>query len=358
MSRRIEEAASVDDINWEQETTLPRPLSLNSEASHGNSNGANKKTILVTGATGFLGRHILRLLLARDDVAIIHCLAVRDPQKLPSPTPSSAKLIIHAGDLSLPHLGLSESNLATLAHSAHAILHLGGARAFWDSYYVLRPSSVVPMAELVAMVAPRQVSIHYVSTAGVLPAHGQTARSAADYPPPVDGSDGYVASRWASERLLERAGAQLGVPGTIYRFVATSKSTQKQHREEENVEEKSVTARKAVLDEFVRFVPVSGLVPYFSTWSGHIDLVPVVKVAGWLSERVVNPPVGGSGQKTCFEHCTGTVSVTADQVQAHLKENLSASEWELPRLPVLKWMGSLKVARLWMDCYFAGRKCC
>jgi len=344
MARRIEEAASVDDINWEQETALPKPLSLNSEASHGNSNDSNEKTIIVTGATGFLGRHVLPLLLARDDVAIIHCLAVRDPEKLPSPTTTgSAKLVVHAGDLSLPHLGLSESDLATLSRSAHAILHLGGARAFWDSYYVLRPSSVVPMAELIAMAAPRQVSIHYVSTAGVLPAHDQTARSAADHPPPVDGSDGYVASRWASERLLERAGAQLGVPGSIYRFVGTAASTQKQRQEKENMEEKSLAARKAVLDEFVRFVSISGLVPDFSTWSGYIDLAPVVEVAGWLSERVVSSVGGGGGgQRTCFEHCTGTVSVSVDQVQAHLQESLGASEWELPRLPVLKWMGRLK----------------
>jgi hybrid polyketide synthase/nonribosomal peptide synthetase ACE1 len=340
MARRIEEAAPVDDINWEQETALPKPLLLDSEASYGYNNDSNKKTILVTGATGFLGRHILPVLLARDDVALIHCLAVRNPQKLPSPTAGSAKLVVHAGDLSLPQLGLSESNLDTLAHSADAILHLGGARSFWDSYHVLRPSSVAPMAELIAIAAPRQVSIHYVSTAGVLPrfiaAHGQTAKSAADHAPPADGSDGYVASRWASERLLERAGAELSVPGTIYRFVTTSESTHEQHQKEA-----SLAAHKAVLDELVRFVSIAGLVPEFSTWSGHIDLAPVVEVAHWLSERVVTP-VGSVQRITSFEHCTGTVSITVDQVRAHLEKSLRASDWDLPRLPVLKWMGRLK----------------
>lgn len=340
MARRIEEAAPVDNINWEQETALPKSLSLDCEPLQEISNDS-KRIIVITGATGFLGRHILPLLLARDDVALVHCLAVRNPEKIPSPTAGSAKLIIHAGDLSLPHFGLSEPDLVVLARSAHAMLHLGGARSFWDGYHVLRPSSVAPMAELIAIAASRQVPIHYVSTAGVLPSHIQTARSAADHPPPVDGSNGYVASRWASERLLERAGAQLRVPGTIYRFVATSASKQTQNQEEQGVgSEESVAARKAVLNEFVRFISVVGLVPDLSTWSGHVDLAPVVEVARWLSERVVHPVA--SQRTSVFEHCTGTVSITVDQVRAHLEKSLSASEWDLPRLPVLKWMGRLK----------------
>lgn len=105
-----------------------------------------------------------------------------------------------------------------------AIIHLGGARSFWDHYHTLRDANVYSTRELIRLAAPRQVPIHYISTMGVLPrqevdAIAAPASSAARYISPVDGTNGYVATRWASERMLERAGEVLGVPSTIYRFV-------------------------------------------------------------------------------------------------------------------------------------------
>jgi NAD(P)-dependent dehydrogenase (short-subunit alcohol dehydrogenase family) len=80
---------------------------------------------LVTGATGFLGRHVLARLLARPD-SEIHCL-VRSPERLVART---ADLVgrnrLHAvrGDLTLDGLGLSDEDHAALARVDH-IVHLG-----------------------------------------------------------------------------------------------------------------------------------------------------------------------------------------------------------------------------------------
>jgi hybrid polyketide synthase/nonribosomal peptide synthetase ACE1 len=215
MARKIDETASVNLIDWEQETAPPTiPDFLTGiPVSHITSERSGR-ILVVTGATGFFSKYILPQLSARSDIDTIHCVAVRNPQNLFT----SSKIVCHSGNLSAPLLGLSEGDFRVLSSEADVILHMGAVRSFWDNYNMLRLSNVQSTRELVKLASARRVPIHYISSGGVLQGDSELATypsSAANLVPDIDGSNGYAASKWASERILERSEVDLGVPSFI-----------------------------------------------------------------------------------------------------------------------------------------------
>lgn len=114
MARKIEDSSSVDLIDWEQETAPPSiPPSL---FSHGiealqapTDQRKGPKTVLIKGATGYLGKHLLPFLAENPGVDKVRCVAVRDkPSENPQLSARSAKVVSHAGDLSATLLGRAE----------------------------------------------------------------------------------------------------------------------------------------------------------------------------------------------------------------------------------------------------------
>ena len=326
MARKIEESSGVDLIDWDEETAPPSiPTFLRDSADTG-ADHPKTKTVLVTGGTGFLSKYLLPQLDASLDVGTIHVVAVRDklpeaPRKFASP-----KVIAHGGDLSSPLLGLSEEQFRTLSSEVDIILHMGAVRSFWDNYNVLRPVNVDPTKELVKLAAPRQIPIHYISTMGVLPRQGATAEanSAAAHVPPVDGSEGYVATRWASERILERSAASLGVPSSIYRFLPSAQQT----------------SSKKVLDELVRFVDVSGVIPDLSGWEGRMDMIPAKQAANWIYESIF--PAAGESKvaDVKFSHYESPITINVADMGRQIEEQ--RGDQGLEKMPGLKWIGRIK----------------
>lgn len=333
MARKTEETANVSLINWEDETAPPAIPSFLADvsAAHLTDDGQKAKTVLVTGATGFLSKYILPQLVARPDVDTIHCIAVRDPSKLDA----SLKIVCHPGDLSTPLLGLSEDEFQTLSGQADVILHMGAARSFWDNYNILRPSNFHSTKELIKLAAPRRVPIHYISSGGVLRRRdtGRLARdavSAANHLPPTDGTDGYTATRWASERILERSAADLGVPSFVYRCPLAA--TQER-------------APQELLKEFVRCVDATGAMPDASGWVGRLDMIPAEQVARWLCEATLDNYNNNNKSipSTQFSHCEGCVTVTEAELTAYI-EKQRGDRGGLERVPLLKWVGLIKKA--------------
>lgn len=103
-------------------------------------------------------------------------------------------------------------------------MHLGAVRSFLDNYNALRPSNVHPIKELVKLATPCKIPIHFISTAAVLAQDVGAASSAAENVPPTDGTEGYLATKWASERILERSTAGLAVPSFIYRLLPSTQT--------------------------------------------------------------------------------------------------------------------------------------
>ncbi|KAL6694280.1 hypothetical protein J3F84DRAFT_395947 [Trichoderma pleuroticola] len=306
MAQKVEETISVKTIDWEYDTRPPI-LSTSAIAPVSVDRARKGATIVITGATGFLSKHLLPMLDARPDVDVIHCLAVREIER----AYSSPKVVHHPGDLSSPLLGLSKEDFNELSGTADAILHMGAARSFWDSYHVLRSINVAPTSDLVKLAAPRRVPIHYISTAslfgGATAALDAGAVSAAAHPPPTDGSSGYAATRWASERILERSAADLG----------------------------------ASHHEFTHYGNIIHATPDLSGWSGRLDMLPAVLTAQWLCEALLNHEErSGTVQ---FRNYESLLTVTGAELAACFDQEQSGSG-NVEKIPLLKWIGKIKKA--------------
>ena len=326
MARKIEESSVIEMIDWDKETKLP---DLEVPTSSANESAQpireHQKTVLLTGATGFLAKHVLPQLAKNPNVSKIYCVAVRDTaSKLAAAGP---KIISYEGDLTLPRLGLSESTFSTLSSEVDVILHMGAARSFWDNYHTLRPTNVNATKELVRLAAARRIPIHYTSSAGVLQTPSNIAGSAAANVPPTDGSNGYAASKWASERILERAAETLGLPVSIHRFVPSGHPAQLDSN------------MQSVLQEFVRFVDLSQLVPDLDGWEGRVDMMPAEQAASRLSEAIAHGNVE-SADGAHFIHHVCEVSIDVDEMKTYLQKQRGKAGYG--KMAGVRWTGIIK----------------
>ncbi|KAI0508465.1 hybrid PKS-NRPS PsoA [Xylaria bambusicola] len=183
--------------------------------------------IVLTGATGFIGKHLLWHLVQNPRVAEVHCIAIRpnndgQPRRLPL---QHEKVFEYVGDLSDINLGLSGAEFSFLVEHADAIIHNGADVSLLKTYSSLRRTNVISTRRLCEMAIPRKIPMHYVSTASV----AKVIEHSAEHPllevaaVPVDATllnsvDGYAASKWVSETLLEKLAAHKGLPTYVHRL--------------------------------------------------------------------------------------------------------------------------------------------
>ncbi|MFC3964086.1 thioester reductase domain-containing protein, partial [Nocardia jiangsuensis] len=179
---------------------------------------------LLTGATGFLGAHLLSRLLIRPD-ARIHC-AVRatDEQDARNRIAEAMRRFGVAGeqhrirpialDLAEPDVGQRLRDavpepLAGIVHCAAQVNHV-------DEYERLRPANVIGTAELLRFAAATGTGFHHISTTSIFTgATGPVAESEIATFEQV-GHSGYLTSKWVGEQLV-RTAAAAGLPTAIYR---------------------------------------------------------------------------------------------------------------------------------------------
>ncbi|ROW04822.1 hypothetical protein VMCG_04865 [Cytospora schulzeri] len=250
MSQRVESSLEVRPrshlLDWDTETAVPSYILrlLETKQAEGQGQGLvqsicpagdHSKVVLLTGSTGFLGRALLAALVADPRVRMVHCLAVRNASSRHRAVVAEVfstdqnKITIHEGDLNLPRLGLSELDAHSIFSAADLIIHNGADVSYLKGYATLRPANLESTKEIAALCLPRRIPFHYISTAGIGmfaakalgSDHVFTAASAANYPPPADvspvngsghGYTGMTATKWASERFLERVVSANGGP--------------------------------------------------------------------------------------------------------------------------------------------------
>ncbi|MGW5680014.1 non-ribosomal peptide synthetase, partial [Streptomyces sp. NPDC003860] len=175
------------------------------------------RRILLTGATGFLGRHLLDQLLVRTD-ARIHCL-VR--QGSIDRLPVNDRVIPVPGDLSAPGLGLSTEDHETLT-TVDAIYHNAAVPHFAAPYHALKAAHVDATAAILRLAGDSNAPLHLISTLGVFLGDAYDDRVVTETDTPTDPSgltSGYDLSKWVADAMATAARGH-GLPVSIHRIAA------------------------------------------------------------------------------------------------------------------------------------------
>ncbi|MEU3948837.1 thioester reductase domain-containing protein [Streptomyces sp. NPDC029526] len=178
------------------------------------------RRLLLTGATGFLGGHLLLDLLRHSD-AHVYCLvraaderaaqdrlgeALRN-YRLPWSSEVRRRITVLPGDLRRPRLGLTDETWTRLADDLDGIVGVAAAVDFLRGYPSLRQSNVLgalTLAELAATGRPKP--LHHVSSIAVFNQVGIVSMGEDDPLAHVDRLvAGYDQSKWAAEVALRRA---------------------------------------------------------------------------------------------------------------------------------------------------------
>ena len=209
--------------------------------------------VFLTGATGLLGRCLMREILARiaPDAALF-CL-VRDgsiagtararlEEKADSNT-LDCRVRVIAGDATHRKFGLSDEEHARLAASIDVVVHSAGVVSAAAPYASMASGNVAPAREVLrlACLRPGAIVVHHVSSSAVLPPLGTPATSSEEsWSESATGSgkalaslaakggydtaevhggtwQGYAQAKWVTEMLVWATAESCGVPVCVYR---------------------------------------------------------------------------------------------------------------------------------------------
>lgn len=330
MALRIEkdtEALGKVSIDWESETEISSDLAQLATPPSFHRRATTPRVVVLTGATGFLGQSILRRLVEDENIAKIHCIAVRQLQSKRHLLDFN-KVIMYEGDLTLPRLGLTEQLASTIFCECDAIIHNGADVSHLKSYQTLRPANVKSTKELVKLSLSRRIPFHYISTAGVAlfsvreTFEEVTARST---PPPIDGSDGYTASKWASERYLERVNEQYHQPIWIHRPSSIV-------RPPDQISEE-VAPVMDLLQNLLKYSRMMKAVPVLKNLSGALDLISVEHVTDGIVEEVMND-CAWAERMVRYTHQTGDLDLPISEMKEYLAGEMGET---IETLPIREW---------------------
>ncbi len=187
------------------------------------------ENVLLTGATGFVGRYLLIELLQQTNAHIICLVNSENEQAAKKRIVSALKEIGRqdidinrfstlCGDLSKENLGLAKHQLTVLSDKLDAIVHNGAAVNHFFSYHELRQANVLATETLIRLAATgRDKSLHYVSTLSVAAQAASGIFTEESDTSTAPKANGYVQSKWVAEQLISAA-ATRGIPCSIYRL--------------------------------------------------------------------------------------------------------------------------------------------
>lgn len=302
----------IEDIDWERETEFQ----MSSPSLHATPSGPireSNREILLTGAHTFLGAEILQALVSDSSVRRVHCVAL--PQTASKTVPRSSKTACYPGSLQAESLGLSPDDVSLLQSRIDLIIHAGSVGHCLNNYSSLRAPNLGSLRFLVDLALPRQIPVHFISSNRVTLLSGQRRLppvSVGRQQPPRDGSEGYTASKWAGERLLEKVAQTTGLDVTVHRPCAVVGPN---------------APSEDALNALLRFAVAQSAVPRFTNLAGFLDFAPVAAVAaniarlalgkhhdgGNSGECVLNAaPAGDEAPVTIVHHSSGVETPVAE----------------------------------------------
>ena len=301
-------------IDWKEEVTVPQTISSCREVLLATSPRESQREVLLTGADGFLGSRILHFLISNKDVERIHCIAVS--QGLIEKIRTHPKVVTYPGSLLSSTLGLSETQLHHLRQSVDQIIHAGAQGHCLNNYSSVRDSNYLSTRFLVNLALARKAPFHYISSPRVILFSGSCSAppvSMSQHTPPTDGSQGFTASKWASEAFLETVGHQTGLPVVIHRPCSLVGEN---------------APHDDALNSVIRYSIITRSVPLLSDAAGFFDFKDV--------DSVANDIVSGSvkDDSISFRHYSSGVRVPFNDLAARMAmlyggefRSLEISQW-------------------------------
>jgi amino acid adenylation domain-containing protein/thioester reductase-like protein len=220
------------EIDFVAEAALDVRIRRDGVPSRPRPDWRNPREVLLTGATGFLGAHLLRELLAATNARVWCLVRAHDEAdarhriaqaaaRYELPAPPEDRVVALPGDLGKPGLGLSDRQFRGLARTLDVIYHPGALVNFIYPYQELRAANVAGTREVIRLAGEcRGIPVHYVSTTAVLAGLGvEGVREVTEQTPlryPEQLRMGYVETKYVAEELLRNAG-RAGLPVAIYR---------------------------------------------------------------------------------------------------------------------------------------------
>jgi thioester reductase-like protein len=220
----------TNEVWLDQDIHCKKPLSARTMA--------DQETILLTGATGFVGSYLAQTLLERTHSRVLCLVRARDTAEAKKRLASALapcglsledlqRVVAIPGDLSRPRFGMTEGEFEALSRGLLKVFHNGAAVNFSRPYSSLKASNVDGTREALRLAARSGASFHYVSTLYVFGQHDGDSGPITEDSVPEDWRDlrlGYTQSKWVAERVVDLA-AERGIESWIYRLGRISGSS-------------------------------------------------------------------------------------------------------------------------------------
>ena len=262
-----------EEIDWNKETEFQTPLK--SPKLVPELMGPIRE-VLLTGAHAFMGAEILRVLVKESGIKRIHCVAI--PKTAVKSVAHGPKVLCYPGHLQTESLGLSSDDIKYLQPRIDTIIHAGSVGHCLNNYSSLRLPNLGSLRFLVKFALPRRIPIHFISSNRVTLLSGKNIvppTSVSSQHPPTDGSEGFTASKWAGEHLIESVARQTGLSATIHRPCAIIGSN---------------APREDALNALLRFSIAQKAVPRFTNLAGFLDFAPADSVATSIAQLATRSP--------------------------------------------------------------------
>ncbi|WYZ38702.1 hypothetical protein EsH8_III_000616 [Colletotrichum jinshuiense] len=193
-------------------------------------------TVLLTGATGYLGAFLLKYLIETTSANIICLVRFADPTDDMRPAGMARirknlidlgiwddsmldRMEVVPGNLSREQLGLAPEVYDDIVSRVEVIIHAAATVNLVYPYAALRSPNVGGTREILRLASKSGATLHHVSTNGVLTpsVEGWSEDAMVDIDDvPEKLIDGYGQTKWVAEKLVYEA-ASRGMPVKVYR---------------------------------------------------------------------------------------------------------------------------------------------
>jgi len=259
------------------------------------------RTVLVTGASGVIGRAVAEELAGHTVIGVAHSDTARPP----------GDELIH-GDLGAPRLGLSEVEWRALAERVDVIVHSGALTAWGQDPERYQSINIDGTARIIELAKLADAPIHLLSTCFV---HA-IERDALDSMGEDNVVRPYIISKLAAERLV----ADCGLPYAIYRptnLVGDSRT--------------GASSRPQIVQTMSDFV-CRGKAPYFPAHPGNlIDIVPLDVTAVAVARAVAADDLRGQVYWLTY----GGDAMSVEEAREILVEHAASAGRDLGDIPVV-----------------------